>query len=368
MKTTRVGKRNAVAANARAAAVYLWLFVVVTAVGTAPAGAQSTASDGVGALADEVTAQGVAGTALDAGLQEYRVAVTETVARGGVVTVRVVGAGIATVQGRIVLADGFAVESHGWRAAGGNEDVWYVLFGIPSTAVAGDAEVRIAASPAALHGNDDETRAASYIYSRTVTVGDRAFRRETIPLNGSLTAIRADPDPRKVEESQILWALLNTTDVDARFHVGRFRMPVEEFRYTSRFGDRRTYAYSDGGTAGAIHNGEDLAAPTGTPIVAPARGRVTMATDRIVTGGTVVIEHLPGVYSLYYHLSSIDVSVGDHVATGQRIGAVGSTGLSTGPHLHWEIRVAGVAVDPKLFVERPRLDINAVRGALSTAP
>jgi murein DD-endopeptidase MepM/ murein hydrolase activator NlpD len=145
-------------------------------------------------------------------------------------------------------------------------------------------------------------------------------------------------------------------------------MPLDSLRYTSFYGDRRTYAYSDGGSAGSIHNGVDLAAPTGTPIHAPGRGRVRMATNRIVTGGTIVIEHLPGVYSLYYHLDSVDVTVGETVETGAVIGTVGSTGLSTGPHLHWELRVAGVAVDPAFVVDDALLDTDHLRGTLSSVP
>ena len=72
-----------------------------------------------------------------------------------------------------------------------------------------------------------------------------------------------------------------------------------------------------------------------------------MARSRIVTGDTVVIEHLPGVYSLYYHLDEIFVEEGEEIAVEALIGTVGSTGLATGPHLHWEIRVAGVPVSPE---------------------
>ena len=82
-----------------------------------------------------------------------------------------------------------------------------------------------------------------------------------------------------------------------------------------------------------------------------------MASERIITGFTVVIEHLPGLYSLYYHLDSLSVREGQRVSQGDRIGTVGSTGLATGPHLHWEVRSAGVAVDPDLLVKRPLIDL-----------
>jgi murein DD-endopeptidase MepM/ murein hydrolase activator NlpD len=78
-----------------------------------------------------------------------------------------------------------------------------------------------------------------------------------------------------------------------------------------------------------------------------------MAKERILTGFSIVIEHLPGVYSLYYHLDKLDVKVGQMVSAGDKIGDSGFTGLATGPHLHWEIRVAGNAVEPKTLLAAP---------------
>jgi murein DD-endopeptidase MepM/ murein hydrolase activator NlpD len=75
-----------------------------------------------------------------------------------------------------------------------------------------------------------------------------------------------------------------------------------------------------------------------------------MAENRISTGYSIVIEHLPGLYSLYYHLSKMDVKEGDMVKKGQLIGLSGSTGLATGPHLHWEMRLNGEAVRPEFFL------------------
>ena len=189
-----------------------------------------------------------------------------------------------------------------------------------------------------------------------LTVEMREFARQRIALNGSLTALRSEPDPRKVEQAKELIALVGRINPSAVFSNGSFDIPVAEYRRTSAYGDRRTYAYSDGGTARAIHFGVDLAADTGTPVYASAPGTVAFAGDRIVTGLSVVIEHLPGVYGLYYHLDTMSVSPGDRVARGGRIGTIGATGLATGPHLHWEIRVAGVPVEPKLLVDGVLLD------------
>jgi murein DD-endopeptidase MepM/ murein hydrolase activator NlpD len=74
-----------------------------------------------------------------------------------------------------------------------------------------------------------------------------------------------------------------------------------------------------------------------------------MAEARIVTGNTVILEHLPGVYSIYMHMDSMAVFVGQVVPRGAPIGSSGMTGLSTGPHLHWELRVCGVPCDPEAF-------------------
>jgi murein DD-endopeptidase MepM/ murein hydrolase activator NlpD len=87
---------------------------------------------------------------------------------------------------------------------------------------------------------------------------------------------------------------------------------------------------------------------------------VVLARYRIVTGNSVILEHLPGVYSIYYHLDSIAVSEGTLAAAGTVLGSSGATGLATGPHLHWEIRVSGENADPDAFTARPLLDKNAI--------
>jgi murein DD-endopeptidase MepM/ murein hydrolase activator NlpD len=94
------------------------------------------------------------------------------------------------------------------------------------------------------------------------------------------------------------------------------------------------------------HGGADLASPTGTPVRATNAGRVALAGDLYFSGGTVVLDHGLGLFSLYAHLSRIDVREGDLVDRGGRVGAVGATGRVTGPHLHWGIRLHGARVDP----------------------
>jgi murein DD-endopeptidase MepM/ murein hydrolase activator NlpD len=131
----------------------------------------------------------------------------------------------------------------------------------------------------------------------------------------------------------------------------RFAGPLTglgQFPRTAPFGSRRTYGDSP---ALSFHAGEDFAAPPGTPVLAPAGGVVVLADPLFVRGNAVVIDHGHGVFSGYWHMSKLDVKPGDVVEPGQQLGEVGTTGLSTGAHLHWELRVDGIAVDPLQWLE-----------------
>ncbi|MEN5061125.1 M23 family metallopeptidase [Luteimonas sp. TWI1416] len=148
------------------------------------------------------------------------------------------------------------------------------------------------------------------------------------------------------EQAQVTQA--RTRD-DARVDFGgRFLRPVEG-RISGRFGRARSY----NGQPGSPHSGMDIAAPTGTPVKAPAAGIVTFAApDLYLTGGTLLLDHGHGVSSNFLHLSRLDAKVGDRVEQGQVIGAVGATGRATGPHLHWGMNWFDVRIDPQLVLER----------------
>ena len=112
---------------------------------------------------------------------------------------------------------------------------------------------------------------------------------------------------------------------------------------TSRFGARSSIRSSS-------HTGLDISAPTGTPISAAASGTVTFSGYKGSYGNMLVISHGNGVQTYYAHCSKLYVSAGTKVTQGQKVAAVGSTGNSTGPHLHLEIRVNGVAYNPQNYV------------------
>jgi murein DD-endopeptidase MepM/ murein hydrolase activator NlpD len=125
-----------------------------------------------------------------------------------------------------------------------------------------------------------------------------------------------------------------------------FSWPVTG-RISGVYGSQRVY----NGTPGNPHYGVDVAVPTGTPVRAPAAGRVTLAEpDLYYSGGTVILDHGYGLSSSFLHMSEISVAVGDELAVGDLIGAVGSTGRATGPHLDWRMAWRDRRIDPQKLV------------------
>ncbi|HLV06706.1 MAG TPA: M23 family metallopeptidase [Croceibacterium sp.] len=138
------------------------------------------------------------------------------------------------------------------------------------------------------------------------------------------------------------------------------RMPLDNATLTSSYG-MRTHPVLGGRRN---HNGIDLAQPTGTPVYATADGIVSKAERFGSYGNYIQIEHGGELQTRYAHLSGYAISAGEQVRKGQLIGFVGSTGRSTGPHLHYEVRVAGEAVDPRPYLVDTETQLASVNPSL----
>lgn len=130
---------------------------------------------------------------------------------------------------------------------------------------------------------------------------------------------------------------------------GLFIYPVANPVISSEFGSRRSY---NDGPATSFHEGIDFDASESEPVMVVADGQVVMAEPLTVRGDAILVDHGLGVHTGYWHLSEIDVEAGQQVKAGDVIGKVGSSGLATGPHLHWEIRIGQINVNPKQWTRQ----------------
>lgn len=128
--------------------------------------------------------------------------------------------------------------------------------------------------------------------------------------------------------------------------AGRFVHPLAAFEVTTIFGSGRSV---NGGPVTDMHSGEDLAVDEGTPVMAAAPGRIAWTGMMPIRGNSVIVDHGGGVLTGYHHLLDIGVTAGQQVTAGALLGHAGSTGFSTGPHLHWELTIYGENVDPETW-------------------
>ena len=188
-------------------------------------------------------------------------------------------------------------------------------------------------------------------FARSVASSGTSFTRTGlggpfVPATG-LDGAAAGADP-KFAELFVNWQRVEQLE-DAMASLPSF-VPAKSYTLTSSYGFR----YDPFHGRGAQHAGLDMAGAHGEPIYAAAAGRVVRAERYGAYGNTVDIDHGRGILTRYAHLSSIAVSVGDRVQMGQRIAGMGSTGRSTGTHLHYEVRIDGQPVNPRPFIESSR--------------
>jgi murein DD-endopeptidase MepM/ murein hydrolase activator NlpD len=203
-------------------------------------------------------------------------------------------------------------------------------------------QLKIGFPPAA-----DGAVSADFTFSQSVAVLAGQFIIDP-PLNVDPHTV--DPAVTGPEDAQ--WAELGKPVTPDKLWDGLFQSPVPpEFKdcWTSLFGNRRTY---NGGVLSSYHGGLDFCGQIGTPLYAPAAGKVVYTGSQVVRGNVTVIDHGWGVYTAYGHQSQILVKAGDVVTPGEEIGLGGATGRTTGPHLHFEVWVGGIQVDPVDWLKR----------------
>ncbi len=214
---------------------------------------------------------------------------------------------------------------------------FYGLVGISRCAKLGNAVIRL---------TETDVNGETSTETSNVTIQATAFPVQSLTLTPGVAAL-LEPTLVKKESEQLAALVAPFTPV--RLWSGTFRAPLEG-RVTSYFGHRRSY---NGGAVNPCgHEGIDYGVPTGTLIQSDGRGRVVFAGPTQVRGNMVVVDHGLGVYSAYFHQSEMLVQAGQLVDAGDPIGKVGSTGLSTGSHLHWSIFVNGEYVDPSEWTQR----------------
>ena len=212
----------------------------------------------------------------------------------------------------------------------GDAKRWTAVVGIPLAAKPGFAAIRVRRA-----GGDE---ALSY------EIAPKRYAEQRLKVPPKQVDLDKDDLARYERERDHQKAVVATFSPAVPASLA-MRAPVDGERSDS-FGKRRVF----NDQPRAPHSGLDIAAPSGTPVVAPADGRVIDTGDYFFNGRTVWLDHGSGLLSMVCHLSTIAVKNGDAVRAGEVVGTVGATGRATGPHLHWSVSLNRAMVDPALFL------------------
>ena len=172
------------------------------------------------------------------------------------------------------------------------------------------------------------------------------YKKEKITVEGSKVTPPKEVLKRIEEEREEANKIYATANVGLKFN-SKFILPMSS-AVTSPFGTARVF----NGTLKSYHGGTDFRAAVGTSVIAANDGVVVIAKDRYYAGGSVVIDHGEGIYTQYYHLSALNVKVGQSVKKGDIIALSGASGRVSGPHLHFGVIAGGAQVNPLNFVKK----------------
>jgi biotin carboxyl carrier protein len=210
---------------------------------------------------------------------------------------------------------------------------WLALVGLPLSAKPGTHSLR--------------TYSGNHEGELTFTVSDKQYEEQHITLKNKRMVNPYAKDLERIRSDQARSRAAFARWDEAREAELDFATPVEG-RLSGSFGKRRFF----NGQPRRPHSGLDIAAPEGTPIIAPAAGTIIETGNYFFNGNTVFIDHGEGLITMFCHMHSISVEVGQTVQRGEVVGTVGMTGRVTGPHLHWTVSLNNNRVDPALFLSQ----------------
>jgi murein DD-endopeptidase MepM/ murein hydrolase activator NlpD len=258
-------------------------------------------------------------------------ATPEAVRQGHTTTIQVQIPGAKAVRGRLGNAP-IALFEAGERG-------WVGLAGVPVLSAPGALPLRIEA---------ELPDGRTLVHQGSLRVLDARYPTENINLPQEVRDRLERNREAIAAERQLVNAIWPQVTPE-RLWSGKFIMPSQG-RISSDFGTKRSY---NGGPVDSFHEGLDIANATGTPVVAPARGRVMLAEpDLLVRGGAVILDHGQGLHTGFWHMSAVLVQPGAIVEQGQIIGRIGAKGMATGPHLHWDVRIGATNVQPQEWIDR----------------
>lgn len=212
------------------------------------------------------------------------------------------------------------------------DDGWVALVGLPLTAKPGSHALRVTT-------RSGETQTLDF------TVSDKQYEEQHITIENKRKVNPYARDLDRISNEQARSKKAFASWDAQRSAQLAFQLPVNG-RLSGSFGKRRFF----NGQARRPHSGLDIAAATGTDVATPAPGKVLETGEYFFNGNTVFIDHGEGLVSMYCHLDSIAVEVGQELRQGEILGQVGMTGRVTGPHLHWTVSMNNVRIDPALFL------------------